>query len=89
MTPRTQSEGRFALALTLIVTNAIKLGGLTLAIHEVLFHATLRPAVLAEAAFMMAGARFSEHVVLAVMDRLLGREPDPPRKDGSKDGRPG
>lgn len=68
-----------------MVTNAIKLSGLILAVHEVLFHATLRPVVLGEAAFMMAGARFSEQVLLAVMDRLLGQSPPPP-KNGSKGG---
>lgn len=67
-------EGRLSRGFTLLVTNAIKLGGLWIALHEILFRSgSLRSEVLIESAFMMAGAHFSEHVLLAILDRLLGR----------------
>lgn len=56
----------------LIITNLTKVGGLIIGIHEAL---TARdPAVMAFAAFMMAGARVSETVLLTFIDRFFGRE---------------
>lgn len=51
-----------------LVTNLIKLGGLAMAINEVLLRAELRPVALGVAAFMMAGAQGIE----TLFDRLLG-----------------
>lgn len=51
-----------------LVTNLIKLGGLAIAINEVLLRSELRPVALGVAAFMMAGAQGIE----TLFDRLLG-----------------
>lgn len=71
--------------LTQLVTNALKVTGLVVAGNEMLFRKDLRPAALAEAAFMMAGGQLSEHVLVAILDRLLGRpgvQPDEMQEDG-------
>lgn len=57
---------------TLIVTNLTKLGGLVLGLHEAL--TAKDPAVMAFAAFLCAGARVSENVILGFLDRFFGRE---------------
>ena len=72
MAAKPQSKPReFARVPTLLVTNGIKIGGLVIAIHEALAqhqHAF----TLAVAAFMMAGAQFSEGLMLAIIDHLFG-----------------
>jgi hypothetical protein len=71
--PDEKSSAAPARGLTLLVTNATKLTGLVLAINEAVIRTQLRPSVLAIAAFMMAGAQVSEGVLLAMIDRFLGR----------------
>lgn len=68
--------------ITLVITNAIKLAGLVVVIDEIFAAMTdpQRPLVLAVSAFMMAGAQFSEGVILAAIDRILGTT------DGRKEG---
>lgn len=87
MTTTAQAQGRIARATTLLVSNVTKVGGLAVALNEILLRGSARSIVLIEAAFMMAGAQFSEHVLLAVLDRLLGRPPtlqkDLPSEEGS------
>ena len=56
----------------IVVTNSIKVGGLVLGLHEAF--TTKTPTVMAFAAFMMAGARVSETVLLRAIDRFFGRE---------------
>jgi hypothetical protein len=58
---------------TLIVTNVIKLAGLVVAINELVLRSQLRPLSAGIAVFMMAGAQVSESVLLAAIDRFLGR----------------
>lgn len=80
--------GRFARALTLLTTYAIKLVGLASAFNQLLLLDNPKALPLATAAFMMAGAQLSEGLVLAVLDRLmvtgpaqrraLSDEPPPP-----------
>lgn len=52
-----------------LVTNLIKLGGLVIAVNEGLLRTEVRPVVIGVAAFMMAGAQYSE----TFFDRLFGR----------------
>lgn len=73
MTTSPPQGGRITRGVTLLVTNSTKIGGLLIALHEILLRNSARSTVLIEAAFMMAGAQFSEHVLLAVLDRLMGR----------------
>lgn len=79
---KSSTSSRVARGFTLVVTNLTKLGGLVVALNEMLIRPSLRPAVLAEAAFMMAGAQFSQDAVLAALDRIMGRhhEDDPPHQ---------
>lgn len=70
------TQGRWARAITLAVTNATKLSGLVVALHEMLIRPTARPVAVAAAAFMMAGAQFSERAALAILDRLMGHAPE-------------
>lgn len=51
--------------LGLIVTNAIKLGGLAVGLNEVFAHNELRTGALALAALMMAGAQSLESFLAA------------------------
>lgn len=76
MTPKQEPSGLtrgVSVLLTQLVTNALKVAGLIVAGNELLFRKDLRPVALAEAAFMMAGGQFSEQILVAVLDRLLGR----------------
>jgi hypothetical protein len=59
---------------TLVVTNLTKIVGLVIAFNEALLRTDQRPLVLGVAAFAMTGAQLSETVVLAFIDRFLGRE---------------
>lgn len=63
--------GRIARAVTLLITWAIKLVGLAAAVKELLLTGTPQALPLAVSAFMMAGAQFSEGLVLALLDRLV------------------
>lgn len=54
--PQQKPEPRFGL----VVTNLIKLGGLIVALNEVLGHEVIRPGALGIAALMMAGAQSLE-----------------------------
>lgn len=63
---------------TLIVTNVIKLAGLVVAINELVLRSDLRPLSAGIAVFMMAGAQVSESVLLAAIDRFLGKDSAPP-----------
>jgi hypothetical protein len=73
--------GRFARSATLLITYATKLVGLASAFNQLLLHDSPKPLPLAVAAFMMAGAQFSEGAVLAVIDRLVDSPaPEPERK---------
>ena len=70
-----QTLGRFAYTLTLLVTNAIKIGGLVAAMHEIFSHsAEPRLTVMGLAGFMMAGAQFSEELVLRLWSRMFHPE---------------
>ena len=57
----------------LVVTNMTKIAGLVIVVNEALLRTDARPTVLALAAFMMAGAQFSEQMVLSAIDRFFGR----------------
>lgn len=63
--PKGSSSGKSAL----IVTNLIKLGGLVVALNEVLIRSgDLRPGALAIAALMMAGAQSLETFIGSFFD---------------------
>jgi hypothetical protein len=66
-----QRQGRFARGLTLLVTTIIKLVGLASAAQQLLFTPSPRALPLIIAAFMMAGAQFSEGLVLSILDRVF------------------
>lgn len=72
------TQSRLARAITVIVTTVTKLAGVIISLNEILLRENLRPAVLAEAGFMMAGAQFSESAILAALDRIMGAAPPPP-----------
>jgi hypothetical protein len=76
MTPSRQpNEQRFGLVLT----NAVKLGGLVIAVHEALLVQQVRPIVLGVAALMLAGAQSLEQALVAFFG---GAKPSlPPRKE--------
>lgn len=57
---------------TLVVTNAIKLAGAVLGFHE--GFTTKDSGVLLFAGLLIVGAQGFEGMVLAVVDRVLGRE---------------
>ena len=58
--------------LTLLITNAIKLGGLVVALNEAVGHDQPRALVIGLAAFMMAGAQVSEEAFLGIVQRIFG-----------------
>jgi hypothetical protein len=77
MTLQTPSpEGRPARTtrgLTLLLTWATKLIGLAAAFEQFFLHGgNPKPVPLFVAAFMMAGAQFSEGLILQFLDRLFG-----------------
>lgn len=57
---------------TLLLTNLTKVAGLVLGLHEG-FSTNPDPRVIAFAAFMVAGGQVSETVLLALIDRFLGK----------------
>lgn len=77
-------QGRVARAVTLLITYAIKLVGLASAFNQLLLQHDPRAFPLAVAAFMMAGAQFSEGLLLALLDRMMIN----PGEHQPKDGRP-
>lgn len=64
-----------ARGFALIVTNLTKVGGLIVGINEGLGGG--RSAVLAFAAFLIAGGQLSETFLLSMIDRLLGNGDKP------------
>lgn len=76
MTPHDPIAGRFARAVTLLITWATKLTGLASAFNQLLLKNGDHPFALGISAFMMAGAELSEKLVLAMIDRLLGDPTD-------------
>lgn len=92
-----RSPGRAAQigrALTLTVTNLVKLGGLGIALHEAFGPAQPRVVEIALAAFMMAGAQVSEEAILNLVQRMFGTyshtsEHSPPPSNSYKETPPG
>jgi hypothetical protein len=72
-----EQMARLGRGLTLLVTNAIKLGGLWIAVHEIATQAQPRLTVLAVALFMMSGAQASEEAVLKLAGRVFGSHAEP------------
>jgi hypothetical protein len=75
-------DGKLAVAVqqqartsTLLITNMIKLAGAVGGVNEILIRSELRQSAVALAAFMMAGAQFSESVLLRLIDRVLPGQP--------------
>lgn len=72
-------SGRLGRRITLLITNAIKLSGLIISLYEIFSQEHPPTLVLILAAFMMAGAQFSEERLLALASHLFGtEEPAPP-----------
>lgn len=83
MTSQQPIAGRFARSGTLLVTWATKLVGLAAAFEQFFLHGgNPKPVPLTVAAFMMAGAQFSEGLILQFLDRLFGE----PGKQSEKSG---
>lgn len=65
--------------IALLVTNAIKLGGLYVAIHTAATEANPNVVLIGAAAFMMAGAQVTEEQILKLIGRMFGGgAPKPP-----------
>ena len=79
-----QPTGRVALWLALIVTNAIKLGGLVVALDEILVQPIAKPLPLVVAVVMMTGAQSVEEAVFHFVERFfgVGTGLSEPEKDG-------
>jgi hypothetical protein len=58
---------------TLWLTNVTKIVGLVLAVNEMLIRPETNSARLAFVSLVVAGAQLSETMLLAVIDRFLGR----------------
>jgi hypothetical protein len=78
-------SGRVARAVTLLITYAIKLVGLASAFNQLLLQSSPKAFPLAVAAFMMAGAQFSEGFVLSVLDRMMVTGSEARRQESSKE----
>ena len=61
---------------SIFLANAIKLGGLGVAINELLIRSELRPGALAIAAFMMAGAQGLESFLQAFLGTASVQKPE-------------
>lgn len=72
------SPGSFSRALTLVVTNLIKIAGLYVGVRSAI-QPSPNAVVLAFAAFMMAGAQLSETTILALITRFFGIKQEPPK----------
>ena len=79
-----QAHPRWAMWLALLVTNAVKVTGIVIAIQDVFSKPDPNAAVLGLAAFMMAGAQISEDTVLRLVSRMFGPPGETPehKKDG-------
>lgn len=90
MHPTEPIAGRFARAVTLLITWVTKITGLASASNQLFLHGDHPSSIaLAVSAFMMAGAQVSEGLILAAIDRLLqGSEQEsqdsPPAKPVNK-----
>lgn len=73
-----QTAGRFARAVTLLITWITKIVGLISASQQLFLHGDHPSSIaLAVSAFMMAGAQVSEGLILAAIDRLLSTGDSP------------
>lgn len=63
--------GRAARAFTYLVTGLTKVIGLASATDQLLFTSSPRALPLIVSAFMMAGAQFSEGLILSILDRVF------------------
>ena len=70
--PRQPAPLRLLRVLTLLVSNAIKLGGLYITVHEIATQPQPRLSVIAVALFMMSGAEVSEDTVITLVSRMFG-----------------
>lgn len=84
MNKRPDLGAQFGRRLTLLVTNAIKLGGLALAMNEVFSRPDPRALELIAAMFMMAGAQISEEVLLGIASKFFGLERRSRKEDGKE-----
>ena len=68
---RQPKSGRIARSSTLFLTGATKTVGLVSAGHQLLFLPSPHSLPLIVSAFMMAGAQFSEGLLLNILDRIF------------------
>lgn len=78
--PRTR-HGTLGDGLSRLLTGAIKLAGLIIAVDQIFVTPHPQLAALGLSGFMMAGAQFSERGLTMLLDRLFGQEPPSPPKD--------
>jgi signal transduction histidine kinase len=74
-----RTAGRVAQAFTLLVSNAIKLGGLYIAVRTAVTEPTPNVVLIAAAMFMMTGAQVTEDQILKAIGRMFGM-PEQERK---------
>ena len=77
---RGQKGRSLATGATLAITNLTKLAGLVIAVDQA-FGVHPRTTLIALAAFMMAGAQFSESVLINAIGRVLGSSHAPDEKE--------
>jgi hypothetical protein len=83
--PMERRSWQIGRGLTLIVTNAVKVGGLLVVLNEAFNKPQPRTVDIAVAAFMMAGAQISEEAILNLVSRMFGgTEHGEPREKGRK-----
>ena len=70
-----QRQGRIVRGSTILLTGAIKAAGLVSGTYHLLFAPQTVPLLVS--AFMMAGAQFSEGLILHVLDRIFVTQPPP------------
>lgn len=61
--------------LTVVVTNLIKLGGLALAVNEIMIRPELRESAIAFCALCILGAQAAEDMFLRAIDRFFSSMP--------------
>ena len=59
---------------TLLLTNVFKVAGLVVFLNEAVVRSEARTTVLGACILCMAGAQVSEGVLLAIIDRFMGRQ---------------
>jgi hypothetical protein len=69
--PSSSSAVAVSRGATLVITNATKLAGVVVGVHEAF--TTKDALTLGLAGFMMTGAQVSERIFLAFLDRFFGR----------------